>query len=69
MTGKKGPMFLKKESDKLSFTLLASEDSPVENFCLVIKKWNLREKASLSIDGNYLKTKQGIVSDTDGSLS
>ena len=52
----------------LSFTLLANEASPIENFCLVIKNWNLKRKASLSVDGNYVKTKQGIVSDTDGSL-
>ena len=59
---------LEKESDELSFKLLANEDSPIENFCLVIKNWNSKRKASLSIDGNYVTTKQGIVSDTDGSI-
>ncbi len=59
---------LEKESDELSFKLLANEDSPIENFCLVIKNWDSKRKASLSIDGNYVTTKQGIVSDTDGSI-
>ena len=59
---------LEKEADNLSFTLLASDDKPIENFCVAIKHWNMKAKASMLIDGNPVSTKQGIVSDIDGSL-
>ena len=59
---------LEKEEDELTFTLLASDDRPIENFCIVIKHWNMKREASLFIDGNPVNAKQGIVSDTDGSF-
>jgi hypothetical protein len=55
------------ESDDISMTLLASEDSPVENICLVFKHWNSDQEANVSVDGSKVESKQGIVRDTDGS--
>jgi len=57
-----------KEADKLSMTFLANEEKPVENLCLIIKHWNSKEKATVSIDSQPLVAKQGIVRETDGSL-
>jgi hypothetical protein len=55
------------ESDSMSMTILANEDKPVENLCLVFKHWNSKEKAIVSVDGTTIESKQGIVRDTDGS--
>ena len=55
------------ESDQISLTLLANEEKPVENICLVFKHWNSRQDAIVSIDGSEVDCKQGIVRDTDGS--
>ena len=55
------------ESDQISLTLLANEEKPVENICLVFKHWNSRQEAIVSIDGSEVDSKQGIVRDTDGS--
>jgi hypothetical protein len=55
------------ESDDISMTLLATEDSPVENICMVFKHWNSGNKARVSVDGSSVESKQGIVRDTDGS--
>jgi hypothetical protein len=57
-----------KEADKLSMTLLANEEKPVRNLCLIIKHWDSKHEAVVSIDGEPSVTKQGIVRDTDGSL-
>jgi hypothetical protein len=56
-----------KESDDISLTVLANEDSPLENMCLIFKQWNSRQKAIVSVDGSTVESKQGIVRDTDGS--
>jgi hypothetical protein len=56
-----------KEADKISMTVLANEDSPVENICMIFKQWNSQETARVSINGNNVDCKQGIVRDTDGS--
>ena len=55
------------ESEDISMTVLANEDSPAENICMVFKHWNSDQKASLSVDGSEIDAKQGIVRDTDGS--
>ena len=55
------------ESDDISMTLLATEDSPVENICMVFKHWNSGQQAVVSVDGSKVESKQGIVRDTDGS--
>ncbi len=56
-----------KEADEIAMTLLANEDNPVENFCMIFKHWNSKQKARVSIDENQVDCKQGIVRDTDGS--
>lgn len=55
------------ESDDVSMTVLANEDSPVENICMVFKHWNSGKKARVSVNGGKVESKQGIVRDTDGS--
>jgi len=55
------------ESDSMSMTILANEDKPLENLCLVFKHWNSKEKAVVSVDGLAIESKQGIVRDTDGT--
>jgi hypothetical protein len=42
---------LTKKSDKISFTLEGSEESPVLNPCFVIKNWGSKSKARLKING------------------
>jgi hypothetical protein len=55
------------ESDEVSMTILANEDSPVENICMVFKHWNSGQIADVSVDGSKVECKQGIVRDSDGS--
>ncbi len=55
------------ESDHMSMTLMANEEKPVQNICLVFKHWNSKKEAMVSIDGKKTACKQGIVRDTDGS--
>ena len=56
---------------KLSFTLDASEQSPVVNPCLVIRNWGSDNKARLRINRRTVPAgkdfRQGIVRDTDGT--
>jgi hypothetical protein len=55
------------ESDAISMTVLANEDSPAENICMIFKRWNSKDEAIVSVDGSNVDSKQGIVRDTDGS--
>ena len=48
-------------------TVLANQDNPVENLCMVFKHWDSKQEVSVMVDGKQLKNKQGIVRDTDGS--
>ncbi|MCK4747637.1 MAG: LamG domain-containing protein, partial [Bacteroidales bacterium] len=57
------------ESDQISMTLLANEEKPVENVCMVFKHWNTKEEAVVSIDGMEMDCKQGIIKDTDGTYT
>ena len=56
---------------KMSFTLDASEESPIFNPCFVIRNWGSAAKAELQIDGKTIESgknlRQGIVRDTDGT--
>lgn len=54
------------ESDQISMTLLANEEKPVENICLIFKQWNSKKEAIVKIDGVETACKQGVVRDTDG---
>jgi len=56
-----------KEADEISMTLLANEDSPLENICMIFKQWNSKQTARVSIDGTQVDCKQGIVREPDGS--
>ena len=59
------------EHEDLSFNILGSEDTPIQNLCFVIKNWNTNKKASLNINGKEIPAgkifRQGIVIDTDGN--
>ena len=62
---------MKRESDKLSFSLDGSEETPIVNPCLVVKRWNRQSPAHLEIDGEVqfsgANFRQGIIRDTDGT--
>jgi len=57
---------------KISFRLAASSKSPVVNPCFVIKAWNNRKDARVTINGKKQRSgpglRQGTTLDTDGSL-
>jgi hypothetical protein len=57
------------EADQISMTLLANEEKPVANVCMVFKQWNTKEEASVMINGKQAACKQGIVRDTDGTYT
>lgn len=62
-----------KKSNKISFILNGSEDSPVLNPCFVIKNWGSDSEARLKINGKKQSSgtniRQGIIRDTDGTLT
>lgn len=55
----------------ISFTLGATDQSPVINPCFVVKKWASNRQAQLKINGKSKEAdryfRQGIIRDTDGS--
>ncbi|MCP4311763.1 MAG: LamG domain-containing protein [Bacteroidetes bacterium] len=64
---------LTRESNKISFNLDGSDDSPILNPCFVIKNWESDTEARIKINGNKQtadsKVRQGIIRDTDGTRS
>jgi len=58
------------DSDFLSLTLNASEQSPIVNPCLVIKNWGSSSSAELKLDGKKIEPgenfRQGVIYDTAG---
>jgi hypothetical protein len=54
------------DSDELRFTLKASENSPIVNPCFVISGWD--NNADVSVEGDEIETRQGLVRDTNGNL-
>jgi hypothetical protein len=56
--------------DELSFSVEASEKSPLVNPCFVIQGWD--RQAAVTIDGKIVTSdkiaRQGLVRDTDGQL-
>jgi hypothetical protein len=57
---------LEAKSNELSFTLKASEESPLVNPCFVIKGFD--NKAYITIEGKKINARQGLVRDTDGKI-
>ena len=55
---------------RLSFTIRASEESPLVNPAFVVKHWQANRRARVSINGREIsggnECRQGIVRDTDG---
>jgi hypothetical protein len=54
----------------VSFTLIASEESPVVNPCFVVKNWPAGKTATLTVNSAAVpaaKFRQGRVTDTDGT--
>lgn len=64
---------LKQESKKISFNLDGSADNPVLNPCFVIKNWGSDSKGRIRVNdkkqGSGSAIRQGIIRDTDGSLT
>ena len=62
---------VKRESDRLSFSLNGSQETPVLNPCFVITGWGGQSPARLEIDGKAQvpgpNFRQGIIRDTDGT--
>jgi hypothetical protein len=59
-------------SDRISFDLQGSQDSPIVNPCIVVKNWNGgKPEAVIRINGSRMRDnkdfRQGAVTDTDGS--
>lgn len=52
--------------NSVSFTINASMQSPVYNFCVVLKNWGSKDDAKVSFKGNV---RQGTMRDTDGGYS
>jgi hypothetical protein len=57
---------LKVSGDPVSFTVSASEESPIKNLCFVLKGWGSRDDVKVTLSGNI---KQGTVRDTDGTFT
>lgn len=55
------------ESDQISMTLLANEEKPVENICLVFKHWPSKAGVKVDVDGVETDCKVGYIRDTDGT--
>ena len=55
-----------KSSENLSFSLEASDKSPIVNPCFIIS--GMDKYANIKIDGNDFKSRQGLVRDTNGKL-
>jgi hypothetical protein len=55
----------------VSFTLMGSEDHPIENPCFVLKNWPGSDLSTLTINGRKVEPgkdlRQGIITDTDGT--
>ncbi len=60
---------LDKSSDVISFTLDASEDSPIVNLALVIKNWSPGQDARILVDNEEIANRSGIIRDVDGSYT
>jgi hypothetical protein len=62
----------KMESEKVSFTLAASQNSPVVNPAFVLSHWEQQSAAQVFIDGKELQTsekfRQGFTRDPEGQL-
>jgi hypothetical protein len=57
---------LKVSGNPISFTINASNESPVHNLCFVLKGWGSKDDAKVNVNGNV---KQGTVRDTDGTYT
>lgn len=61
------------DAKTMSFSLSATDKSPVLNPCIVIKNWGSHASATLKIDGKEQADgshfRQGIIRDTDGTLT
>ena len=53
--------------DAISFTIEASEESPMRNAAIVLKKWNKNSEARVMVNGQKKDCRQGMVRATDGS--
>lgn len=60
---------LNMQSDKISCTVNASNQSPVFNLSFVVKGWGGDSKAKVLVDGKDAGAKQGTIRDIDGSKS
>ena len=58
---------LKKTEDSISLTINASDESPIVNLGFVVKNWGDKPSAKMLLNGKEMKTKQGIIRDTDGT--
>lgn len=55
-----------KEDDEVSLTILATDENPLENACLIFNNWDSDSEPNISIDGKPTDAKWGITKHTDG---
>lgn len=60
---------LDRKENKISFTIRADKDQPLDNVAFIIKNWNSNGVASLQLNGMSLPIKQGIFRDVNGTKS
>lgn len=56
----------KVSENHVSFTVNASNERPIHNLCFVLKRWNSKDEAKVSVPGTM---KQGTIRDTDGTYT
>lgn len=64
---------LSADSASMSFTLEASDNSPVYNPCFVIKNWGSKDRSLVTMAGKEQTAgpdcRQGLIRDTDGTCT
>ena len=58
---------LEKKEANISFSITASEESPLVNLAVILKNWGEKDMAEVFIREKEVECRQGIFRDTDGS--
>jgi hypothetical protein len=62
-----GAYVLTRKERDVSFSIEASNESPLVNLAVVIKKWGSNREAQVLVNGGSVQSRQGIFRDTDGT--
>jgi hypothetical protein len=58
---------LERKENKISFSIPASEESPLVNLAVILKNWGEKDMAEVFVNEKEVECRQGIFRDTDGS--